>query len=179
MSALHTDLVRLLSDWPVADGGQALLLERYLAFADRGDASLRKAGGPIHFTASLLPVSHDLSRVLLVFHGKARRWIQPGGHIEDGDLSILEAARREAIEETGIPIVGPLLPAELDTHRLGSGFACHEHLDIRFAVRVDGDATPRVSDESEDVRWFGVDDDVVRREVGHLVSASLRALSHG
>ena len=89
MSAQHDDLVRLLSDWPEADGQQALLRQRYLAFAERGDASLRKEGGPVHFTASLLPFSDDLTRVLLVFHKKARRWLQPGGHIEEADASII------------------------------------------------------------------------------------------
>lgn len=177
MSPQHDDLVRLLSHWPVAEGRQALLLERYLAFAERGDASLRKAGGPVHFTSSLLPFSHDLTRVLLVFHGKARRWIQPGGHIEEGDPSILEAARREGREETGIAIDGPLVPAELDLHALGDRFTCHEHLDIRFVTRVDGDAVPLVSAESEEVAWFPVDDPVVLREVGPLVAAGLKAFS--
>lgn len=172
----HDNLVRLLSQWPVADGEQALLLSRYRDFAAAGDSSLRKAAGPVHFTASLLPFSDDLTRVLLVFHKKARRWLQPGGHIEEADASIVEAARREGVEECGVAIDGDLVPAELDAHVLGGGFSCHEHLDIRFAVRVPGDAVPHVSDESEDVRWFGVDDPLVRAELAGLVAAGLRAL---
>lgn len=176
MSAQHVDLVRLLSGWPEADRQQALLRQRYLAFAERGDASLRKPGGPVHFTASLLPFSDDLTRVLLVFHKKARRWLQPGGHIEEADASILAAARREGVEECGVAIDDTLVPAQLDAHELGGGFACHEHLDIRFAVRVPGDAVPHVSDESEDVRWFAVDDELVLAELGALVNEGLVAL---
>ena len=175
MSRQHDTLVRLLSGWPTADRGQALLVSRYLDFAARGDASLRKDGGPVHFTASLLPFSHDLTRVLLVFHKKARRWLQPGGHIEMGDESILEAARREGVEECGIAIDGDLVPAQLDAHVLGGGFTCHEHLDIRFAVRVPGDAVPVTSEESEDVAWFEVDG-AVPAELWPLVAAGLTAL---
>lgn len=170
----HETLVRLLSGWPMADGEQALLLSRYLDFATAGEASLRKTGGPVHFTASLLPFSDDLSRVLLVFHKKARRWLQPGGHIEAADASITEAARREGIEECGIAIEGDLVPAQLDAHVLGGGFSCHEHLDIRFAVRVPGDAVPHTSEESEAVRWFELAQ--VPAELGPLVAACLRAL---
>lgn len=174
MSRIHDSLVRLLSDWPAADGGQALLLSRYLDFARGGASALRKDGGPVHFTASLLPFSEDLTRVLLVFHRKAGRWLQPGGHIEEGDASIPDAARREGVEECGIAIDGDLVPAELDAHVLGGGFSCHEHLDIRFAVRVPGDAVPHASDESEDVAWFDLAS--VPPELGPLVAAGLRSL---
>jgi len=109
-----------------------------------------------------------------VFHRKAGRWLQPGGHIEVGDASIAEAARREGVEECGIAIDGDLVPAELDAHVLGGGFSCHEHLDLRFAVRVPADAVPHASEESDDVAWFDLA--AVPHELGLLVAAGLRAL---
>ena len=173
----QSDLDRLLTAWTPSDDQQSALLERYRGFAsEHGQASLEKSGGPVHFTASLIPFDEDLTRVLLVFHAKAQRWLQPGGHVEADDVSVEAAARREGREECGVPIDGALVPAQLDAHELGGRFACHEHLDIRFATRVPSDAVPHVSDESEDVRWFPVDDPVVREEVGALVAAGLAAL---
>ena len=42
------------------------------------------------------------TRVLLTLHPKVGRWLQLGGHVEIGDASLREAARRETIEEGGI-----------------------------------------------------------------------------
>ncbi len=177
MSDLLADLTTLLRQWEPAEAQQADLLARYRGFAaEHGEAALAKSGGPVHFTASLLPFSADLDRVLLVHHAKALRWLQPGGHIEAGDASIAAAARREGVEECGIPLDAELVPAELDAHLLGGRFSCAEHLDIRFAVRVPEEAAPRVSAESLDVRWFAVDDPVVRSGVGLLVDRALRVL---
>lgn len=171
------DVPGLLARWRPHDASQAALVRRYLEFADEhGKAASEKTGGPVHFTASLIPFSDDLGRVLLVFHKKARRWLQPGGHIEPGDASVEAAARREGREECGVEIDGDLVPAELDAHLLGERFACREHLDIRFATRVPSSSVPHVSDESEDVRWFAVDDPVVTGSVGALVAAGLAAL---
>ena len=45
-----------------------------------------------HMTASGLVIFED--KVLLIFHNKLEKWLQPGGHLEYRDESIMEAARR-------------------------------------------------------------------------------------
>jgi 8-oxo-dGTP pyrophosphatase MutT (NUDIX family) len=62
---------------------------------------------PGHLTASGFVLSPDRNRVLLIEHTKLGRWLQPGGHIEESDRSFEAAARREVLEECGLP--------ELDT----------------------------------------------------------------
>ena len=42
----------------------------------------------------------DDHKVLLLFHTKLKRWLQPGGHADDPNLA--RVALREAEEETGI-----------------------------------------------------------------------------
>lgn len=54
-----------------------------------------------HFTASVLIVQDN--KVLLIFHPKFQKWIQPGGHIESNETPV-EAAYREVFEETGLQI---------------------------------------------------------------------------
>lgn len=68
----------------------------------RGDPFVRTRFSPGHFTASAFVLSPERDRLLMVHHRKLRRWLQPGGHIEDFDRSVEAAARREVLEETGL-----------------------------------------------------------------------------
>lgn len=72
-----------------------------------------------HVTCSAI-VLDPAGRVLHIRHNALRRWLRPGGHLEDSDASLIEAARREVAEETGIPAGGltPLdhLPVDVDVH---------------------------------------------------------------
>jgi 8-oxo-dGTP pyrophosphatase MutT (NUDIX family) len=73
---------------------------------------------------------------------------------------VAEAAQREAREESGIADVVLLSTAivDLDRHDLHAGFSCTAHWDVGFAATIDPDVETGVSDESEDVRWFPVDE---------------------
>ena len=63
---------------------------------------------PGHFTASAFVLSPSSDALLLIFHGKLHRWLQPGGHIEPNDPNVLKAAMREVAEETGLVQVQPV-----------------------------------------------------------------------
>jgi len=124
-----------------------------------GEASLRRDGGPEHVTASCFVFTPDFQRTLLCFHAKGRFWVQFGGHLEPHDDTVADAALREAREESGLDdlvlLSGSIV--DLDRHELNSGFACHAHWDIGFAAVVGDQERLRVSDESEDLRWFPVE----------------------
>jgi len=124
-----------------------------------GEAALRREGGPEHLTASCFVFSPDLGSVLLCLHRKGRFWVQFGGHLEPGDRSLADTARREAREESGIADLDLLDQsiADLDRHDLHGGFACAAHWDVGFVAVVDPARTTTVSDESDDVRWFALD----------------------
>lgn len=151
----------MLRHWVAPDDGQGSLRREYVAFvAGGGEASLRRDGGPEHLTASTFVLSPDLRHVLLAFHRKAQLWLQMGGHIEAGDLSVAEAAEREAREESGVAMLS-LWPgglADLDRHVLVGSFGrCHTHWDLGFVALVDRNEPIAVSDESEQVAWWPVD----------------------
>ena len=56
---------------------------------------------PGHLTASALVVDDD-GRMLRIWHNVFGKWLQPGGHLEPADTSLLGASLRELAEETGI-----------------------------------------------------------------------------
>ena len=83
--------------------------------------------------------------------------MQLGGHCEAEDETLVEAALREAREESGIDelTIEPI-PLQLDVHPLTcSGGVPTRHLDVRFLVRAPADVVEKISDESLDLRWFG------------------------
>ncbi|GAB3564853.1 NUDIX hydrolase [Spelaeicoccus albus] len=150
---LHRAVVAELTGLSPADNR---LRADFLEFAGAGEASVRKDGGPAHFTASCLVFDEPAAHVLLTLHRKAGLWMQFGGHLEPGDASLAAGAAREAREESGIDDVR-LLPGiwRLDRHPLGERFGqCREHLDVEFIGTVPHAAPVRVSDESLDVAWF-------------------------
>jgi 8-oxo-dGTP pyrophosphatase MutT (NUDIX family) len=96
---------------------------------------------------------------LLLFHTKAQRWFQPGGHA-DGQADLSAVARREAEEETGIvglEIVTPAIDFDIHILRPQEG-PTHRHLDVRFLFRAPDDALVVGNHESEALRWVTYDE---------------------
>lgn len=104
--------------------------------------------------------SPEFDHVLLCFHRKGQFWVQFGGHIESNDESVAEAAQREAREESGVGGLVLLSTAivDLDRHDLHAGFSCAAHWDVGFAAAITPDVAISVSDESEEVRWFPINE---------------------
>lgn len=126
-------------------------------FSTAGDGALRRGAGAEHVTASCLIVDPDTESVLLNHHRKAGLWGQFGGHLEAEDDSLRSAARREAMEESGLSRLTWFSPAPIDlhVHDLSASFgACERHFDVVFAAIASVDQVPVVSDESLAVKWF-------------------------
>ena len=146
-----------LADWRPRDPGQERLRRSFLTRLDQGMDALRREGRPSHLTASAVVLDRSRRSVLLVLHRSVGAWLQPGGHVEEGDDSLAAAALRECVEETGVPDLELLdaRPVHLDRHAAPCGAT--SHLDVRFVVLAPDAALPAVSAESLDVAWFPVD----------------------
>lgn len=136
--------------------------ERMLALVDTGDACLHRSHFvPGHFTASAFVLSPDRASILLIFHSKLQRWLQPGGHLEDTDTSVIAAARREVSEEIGIEDPPLMLDHifDVDVHRIPRlrDVPSHEHFDVRFAFVVP-DLRFIAGDDALIARWFSLND---------------------
>ncbi|ADG89655.1 NUDIX hydrolase [Thermobispora bispora] len=156
---LHRDARTVLTGWTAPTPEEERLRREFLAHLDaHPDAMLRECAAG-HLTATTAVLSHDGARVLLTLHTKARMWLPMGGHCENGDATLAQAALREATEESGIPglvlLGGPLA---LDRHK---GW-CHRpfrwHLDVEYGAVAPPDAETIISDESLDLRWFPVEE---------------------
>lgn len=138
---------------------------------------------PGHFTASALVITSDRSRVLLIEHPTLGLWLQPGGHIEPGDLSPREGAQREVREETGLIAELSDVLFDIDVHTIparGSAPA-HLHFDLRFLAQLP-DAVAPSGDEDVAAEWFTLEqamerttDGSVHRMIGKVRSERARA----
>jgi 8-oxo-dGTP pyrophosphatase MutT (NUDIX family) len=123
---------------------------------------------PTHVTASAVVTGQR--GVVLLKHKRLGIWLQPGGHI-DPDEDPIDAALREAREETGLDVV--LHTQEVIHVDVHPGPKGHTHLDLRYLVRADGECAPGEG-ENPDVRWFAWPDAVATADAG--LSGLLRAL---
>lgn len=111
---------------------------------------------PGHFTASAFVLSPDETSLLLIHHRKLGLWLQPGGHVEPEDVSLLEAARREVREETGLEELSLMEPCfDLDIHQIPAygQSPAHLHFDVRALFRAP-DLRFQASDEVQGAKWF-------------------------
>ncbi|GAA0669729.1 NUDIX hydrolase [Kitasatospora atroaurantiaca] len=178
-TGLHSDAVRALRDWSVADADQEQLRLDYLGhLAERPDG-LWRACLPAHITASAVVVDPSAGRVLLTLHPKVGIWLQMGGHCEPGDRTLASAALREATEESGIQglellaVDGVPAPVKLDRHLVrcaGKDQPENTHLDVQYVALAPAGAEEQISEESLDLRWFDFD------KLPELTDVSVREL---
>lgn len=113
-----------------------------------------------HFCASAFVVDPMTKKILLVFHGTFKKWVQPGGHIEEDEFPE-ETVKREVFEETGykIELLGEHFPREDDLVRpLGiqknRGSNGDYHIDIIYAAKPLSHVKGNKDDEVTTYRWF-------------------------
>lgn len=136
---------------------------------------------PQHFTASAVVICHE--HILLVHHHRIGAWVPPGGHIEEGEMPN-EAAVREVLEETGVPVKAimqpPVLTADPDAFFLEPPLCIHGvkaveqgqelyHVDIAYlclpaaclsekqpctALHGDNLPKPRSGSDVKEAQWF-------------------------
>lgn len=153
----NLDLQEQLRRYAPQDSQEREYRERMLGLCDAaGDPFVRSHFVPGHFTASAFVLSPDAASLLLIFHGKLHRWLQPGGHVDASDADILGAARREVQEEVGLSELALAVPGifDIDIHEIPPLKAdpAHCHFDVRFLFRAP-DLRFEAGSDAKAARW--------------------------
>lgn len=161
-SSRREHLRQLLTQMQPFDDTEANYHQRMLALLETdGDPFSRNHFAPGHFTASSFVLHPEEKSMLLIFHGKLHRWLQPGGHIDPNDPNVIDAARREVEEETGMTDITLHHEGifDIDIHEIPPlrQDPAHEHFDVRFLFRAKTTEFQAGSD-AKDARWYNLID---------------------
>lgn len=156
----------------------------FKSFVSKNDrAGLFDRKNPVgHLTVSALVCDREMKNVLLLFHRQLQRWLQPGGHIERDDMTLIGAALREVEEELGIAPEGLYVMSmpngfsvvNIDSHRIPANVAKgeppHFHHDVRFILRLKNDSCDVCIAEREAVasKWIPVGEYAKDHSMSHV-----------
>ena len=152
-------ILKLLKDYSKQFPKELETTSNFIRFVESEPNCLQRDLKKGHVTASSWVLSSDSSEVLLTHHRKLRIWVQLGGHV-DGQPEILQAALREAKEESGISNIHPVTTGlfDLDIHSIPENpkEAAHLHYDTRFLLKAETSIF-QISHESLDLAWVPLD----------------------
>ena len=123
-----------------------------------------------HITAGGLIYALKEKKFLVLHHRDLNMFLYPGGHSEKEDKNILETAKREVKEETGLDNLtqlkisdNELIPIDIDTHLIPynkrRNLPEHYHFDFRYMFVLDEDVDIKIdASESSEYKWICMDD---------------------
>lgn len=158
MSILFNDLHTQLSEYWSTDSVQSTFQTQIQHYGQRKEILWAEYFNPGHITVSALVLSPDQKSVALIFHPFLKLWLQPGGHLETDDSSLLDAAKREVLEEVSISDLSPLKAGifDLDIHKIPENpkknQPSHLHLDLRFLFQANT-WDCKASSEIKESKW--------------------------
>ncbi|MFC9585813.1 NUDIX hydrolase [Streptomyces yangpuensis] len=154
---------------------EAAQLAEPLGLLARGKGFASRRSFPMHVTVGALLVRDD-AEILLIEHLAYGITLQPGGHLEPTDATLVEAAVRELTEETGIDagqvsVVSPT-PVYVEYGRVPArpqkNEPEHYHLDLGYAcTTVRGEVGRIQESEVTGADWYPLD--VAERLVGRRI----------
>ncbi|WP_433513766.1 NUDIX hydrolase [Nonomuraea sp. CA-143628] len=135
------DIGAALSTYLARYPEEAESLGEPLSMLANGDGFASRRTFPMHVTVGALLTRGGGSEILLVDHRAYGLLLQPGGHLEPTDTTLIGAAMRELLEETGVD-AGQIVPASQTPVYVDYGRVparpdkdepAHHHLDIGYA----------------------------------------------
>jgi ADP-ribose pyrophosphatase YjhB (NUDIX family) len=168
---------------PIDTTEEQHLQDMQLLLQSEGDPFSRSHFVPGHFTASAFVLHPTDDALLLIFHSKFERWLQPGGHVDPEDQTVAHAAYREVCEETHASVILPQEPTiiDVDIHDIPARKQepAHKHFDVRFLFRATSEHFQAASD-ANDAKWWPIpeisehtSDPSVMRAVNKIIKLKL------
>ena len=171
---MRTDILQIIKEYLKYYCGEKERISKLIDFIEKS----RKNDKDIydsknidgHITASGLIYAKKEQKFLLLKHKKAKRWLQPGGHSEKEDKTILDTAKREIFEETGLKDLQLVsffenkeIPFDRDTHYIPMNskkdMPAHYHHDFRFLFMIDSIKDIKICNtESDGYKWVNINE---------------------
>lgn len=181
MAITDSDIADAIGAYLESYPDEAEQLSEPLRMLEQGRGFVSRRSFPTHVTVGALLVRHG-AEILLVEHLAYGLTLQPGGHLEPTDVTLVEAAVRELTEETGmdrrqVSVVSPT-PVYVEYGKVPArpqkDEPEHYHLDIGYAfTTVRGDIGRIQESEVTGAGWYPLE--VAERLVGHRIRRAVTA----
>jgi 8-oxo-dGTP pyrophosphatase MutT (NUDIX family) len=154
------DLLTKLTDYRAAYPSESKIVLKFENLLNTYPNCFFRNNLPGHLTGSAWIVNTDFSKTLLTYHHKLNKWVQLGGHA-DGEMNLMQVAKREAIEESGLKdfkSAGEKI-FDIAIHHVPSLKDEKEHLhyDVRFLFIADDSQELFPGKESRKLLWTDLD----------------------
>ncbi len=122
-----------------------------------------------HIVAGGFIYARNDKKFLMLYHRDLDTYLYPGGHMTIKDINPLEAAIREAKEESGINnfeciniCKDKLIPLDIHIHNVPYNTRLdlpeHLHFDFRYLFTIDSIQDVKIDEEElSDYQWFDID----------------------
>lgn len=160
MVYLLKDLEENLNEYEKTFAEERATVNRYFELMDScRERVFSRKNLPGHITTSAFVLGDD-GRMALIYHNFLQKYLQPGGHVES-DLSLVESAKREVMEEIGFVELELMLdgvPIDLDIHDIPANDTksepLHQHFDVRFLFKTNEIEPSLQLEEVSEMKWF-------------------------
>ena len=175
MSIIDSDIASALAVYLARHPEEKVLLAEPIQMLSHGHGLASRRNFPMHVTVGAL-LTRSGEEVLLVGHRAYGIMLQPGGHLESIDTTLIGAALRELTEEAGIDpdAVVPVthVPVYVEYARVPARPEKEEpehfHLDFGYAFTTDEDVGCVQESEVTSAAWYPLD--VAERLVGPRIA---------
>ena len=139
------ELLQLIEQYTLRFPDETERIQPFISFVNAfdGTAMYSRKNFIGHLTASAFIINPQSDSLLLLHHKSLNKWLQPGGHVDEEDSSLVTAALREVEEETGLSsndvnLVYDLI-FDIDSHPIPANARkmepAHVHHDVRFLFK--------------------------------------------
>ena len=150
-----------LKQYTPFDSHEKEMVEKVISLIESTPDCFHNNSFPAHMTASAWIIDNGLTHLLFTHHKKLNKWLQLGGHA-DGEENLVNAATREAMEESGVKSLrlAALGIFDVDIHEIPArkDIPAHYHYDVRYLFKASKDEPLIVSDESHDLKWLDINE---------------------
>jgi 8-oxo-dGTP pyrophosphatase MutT (NUDIX family) len=159
---LINQLLTILNEHKHSDPKEATDIALIRDLINQHDDIMSRTCTAGHITGSALVMNRQTGNILLHYHKSLGRWLQFGGHMENGETDPAQTALREAQEESGIADLRfwsgdqTYQPLDIDVHiiPLSPTMPKHPHLDFRYLLLTEWSEIPQAGeDESNKFVW--------------------------